>query len=969
MNDCQQYQTLLLEHLYGLLDNAEDRAVLDHLGTCSACQVALATARHEQALLATAAKQEFPAVRFDPPSAAAERPAPQPQLAEEEAPAPVVFRPAVWRRWAVAAAIVLALGGLAAPATYYGVDYVQTRDAVYAHADQVNAVEQSVGQLGNQMNRLPAEKRDKIQAVFQAASDRQLNVVVSGPQRVQVGAPSEYRIQTRNLDGKPVPARLDVTVVDKAKNKVLLEEKDIQSGGEHQLTLLPNLELRPDAVLALEVKARRDGDADAASTLSENLELAAPVYVTHLATDRPMYQLGETVRFRSLTLERFSLKPPADDFRLVYTITKPTGEKVDILSGSSRLMPVDGKGGELRGPDGKPLRGLGCGEYVLDPITGGEYTLSVREANNRFPPQERKFIVNAYQASLLNKELNFDRSSYGAGDSVTAKLHVTRPTGDPAARCQATPAIWIDNAPYGTNGQAGGPASSFAADDQGNVNVVFKLPAAIERGQASLSVTLLDGKVPDVITRTIPIVLKKLQIEFFPEGGDLIAGADNRVYFQVRTTLDKPGDLRGQVIDERGHMVVADVQTLTDADAPGVNQGMGVFTFRPEPDRKYELKIATPLGIASKHPLPESKPDGVVLNVLDGVTGPDDPIRVKVCSPRSDKALLVGAYCRGRLLDHQMVTVKQGECAEISLRPSSGTGGVYRITAFEDLSGPNPNRRQLVPRAERLVYRQPAEQLKLAIRPDRSQYIPGDRVTLTVTARNEKDQPTGAVVLLSAVDQRTLTMADEKTARTMPTHFLLTTEVRKPEDLEHADFLVSADRRARQALDLLLGTQGWRRFAEQDPTKFRQQFHADAERLLVTIGQSSPRVFDFAQEEARKVAQDFDARYQKLEGEYQEASAGLAVVRDGSRRPGRRRPAATLRRLAGALWPAGGSARRTAPHRPGPDRPGLAAAAPGDPHAPRSLWERRWGPWPYSFSQSCRSCGFSRMGQRREAGC
>ena len=315
-----------------------------------------------------------------------------------------------------------------------------------------------------------------------------------------------------------------------------------------------------------------------------------------------MYQLGETVRFRSLTLERFSLKPPAEDFRLIYTITKPTGEKVDILSGSSRLLAADGKGPELRGPDGKPLRGLGSGEFALDPITGGEYTLSVREGNNRFPPQERKFIVNAYQASQLNKELNFDRSSYGAGDTVVARLHVTRPSGDPAARCRATPAIWIDNQPYGTNGQPGGPAAAFTADDQGNVNVVFKLPAAIERGQASLSVALQDGKVPDTITRTIPIVLKKLQVEFFPEGGDLIAGADNRVYFQVRTTLDKPGDLRGQVVDDRGTVVVNDVQTLTDSDAPGVNQGMGVFTLRPESARNYELKIDLAAGHRQQAP-------------------------------------------------------------------------------------------------------------------------------------------------------------------------------------------------------------------------------------------------------------------------------------------------------------------------------------------------------------------------------
>ena len=88
-----------------------------------------------------------------------------------------------------------------------------------------------------------------------------------------------------------------------------------------------------------------------------------------------------------------------------------------------------------------------------------------------------------------------------------------------------------------------------------------------------------------------------------------------------------------------------------------------------------------------------------------------------------------------------------------------------------------------------------------------------------------------------------LTLADEKTARSMPTHFLLTTEVRRPEDLEYADFLLGPQPKAAQALDLLLGTQGWRRFAEQDPGQFREQHHDkdEAERLLVTIGQSAPR--------------------------------------------------------------------------------------------------------------------------------
>jgi hypothetical protein len=875
MHDCTHYQSLLLDHLYGLLDDAENQAILNHLGACAACQASLEGARRQQRLLAAAAKQAFPAVRFEVPA--------REEAVPEVIPLPQPRRARRWGRWAVAAAaLLLVAGGLGVPAAWYGHDYAQARAAVRAHDDEVAQVEQKVKELAAEERNLPGEKQQEVAKVWQKAHDRQVNLVVSGPQRVQVGAPSQFHIETRNLDGLRVASRLDVRVVDQVKKEVVFEEKDVRSDGEHQLTLQPNLPLRPGAALALEVEARREADADAASSLSEHLDLAAPVYVTHLATDRPMYQPGDTVRFRSLTLERFSLKPPAEDFHLVYTLTRPSGEKSVFLSGASRLRSADGKPGELRGPDGQSLRGLGSGEFALEPgAPGGEYTLTVSEAGNRFPPQERKFLVNAYQASPLNKELNFDRSSYGAGDTVVAKVKVTRAGGEPATRCRATAAIFIDGQPYGTDGRHGGQSPPFTADDGGQVDVVFKLPPAMERGEASLSVELLDGKVPDVITRTIPVVLKKLLVEFFPEGGDLIAGADNRVYFQVRTTLDKPGDLRGRVVDDRGAVVVDDVHTLTDASQPGVNQGMGAFAFRPDPARKYELKVDSPLGVTSTHPLPEAKADGVVLNVPDGVTGPDDPIRVKVCSPRADKSLLVGAYCRGRLLDHQPVTVKQGDCAEVTLRPSQGAGGVYRITAFEDQGGPGV-KRQLVPRAERLVYRRPKEQLKLAVQPSQSQFIPGDRVSLTVTARDEQDRPTGAVVLLSVVDRRTLTMADEKTARSMPTHFLLTTEVRKTEDLEHADFLLTDKPEAPQALDLLLGTQGWRRFAEQDPTNFRKRFADEAERLLVTIGQSSSKVTDFAREEVSRVEQDFDQRSHKLQDERNEAAAGLATLRNDS---------------------------------------------------------------------------------------
>src|SRR5207302_7348203 len=138
-----------------------------------------------------------------------------------------------------------------------------------------------------------------------------------------------------------------------------------------------------------------------------------------------------------------------------YTLTKPTGEETPVLMGMPLLM--DEKGAPLLGPDNKPIRGVGAGELTLDPAApGGEYTLSVREAESRFAPQQRKFIVNQYENPRLNKELDFTRKSYGPGDDVVAACKVARVEGGAiVAQQPVIAAIHIDGKPYGPDGKEG----------------------------------------------------------------------------------------------------------------------------------------------------------------------------------------------------------------------------------------------------------------------------------------------------------------------------------------------------------------------------------------------------------------------------------------------------------------------------------------------------------------------------------
>jgi anti-sigma factor RsiW len=856
---CGHCQAQLLDYLYDLLEPNEQRLVEQHLSTCAACQAALAGARGQQHLLAHAARLEFPGVRFETPTSLPLSP---------RRPALTPVRRS-WKRWAVAAGLLLALlsGGIVGVG--YWNDYNDNLQQIAQHQRLLADAEKKIHGIGEQLIEAQGKNAQEAARLRAGLQEGQLKVVVSGPETVQPGAPTPYEIQTTNADGQPMPAQLDVRVRDETR-RVVHEEKAVPSNGHYRLSLPPNLPFKPGSKLAMEVVARREGGQR--GEVHEELELAQPLYVTHLTTDKPLYLPTETVHFRSLTLDRFSLTPPEEDFQVLFYLIKPDGSETLISQGKSLVLAHERDSVPMVGPDNKPIRGIGCGEVLIPAnAPGGEYTLRVVEANNRFPKQERKFLVNKFEREHLNKELEWSQRSYGPGDLVIATCKVARAEGGKAPNgYQVTASVNIDGVDHDVDGKVGYRPWELttAADD--TVQVKFRLPATIHKGNASLSVRFRDNAFVETLVKPIPIVLNKLLVEFFPEGGDLVAGVPNRVYFQVRSTLGKPADLRGKIVDATGQVVVENVATFTLPDQPGANQGMGAFELTPKltGQGKYELKIESPTGIQGKYELPVVKDDGVVLSIPNGVSAPGEPIRVVVHSPGADRSLLVGAYCRGRLMDHQTMTVKKGEAAAVELKPAQERGGVYRVTVFEETVA-DARRPSLVPRAERLVYRQPAEQLKLSVTSDRPQYIPGDAVHLTVAAASERGTPIPAILLLAVVDKSIVTLADEKTARSMPTHFYLSSEVRKPEDLEHADFLLGPHEKARTVLDLLLGTQGWRRFAEQDPEKFRKSAppeDMDAERLLVSIGQSVPRSVDLLErdlEDLRKKGEEEQTRLEE----------------------------------------------------------------------------------------------------------
>jgi len=731
-----------------------------------------------------------------------------------------------------------------------------------------------------------------------ALAEKYSYLQVRGPDVLQAGAPSVYTIEARNLQEQEISANLVCRLVDatvreqqraQARKRDLRSQKGIGneaglippalppaanvtaprptptpaeettdahnkqvfglvrelpvkklSPGKFQVVIPGDLELKPTSDVRLEITAQTEDRQP--SRLTRELHLVPPVYVTHVTTDKPLYRPGDVVGIRSLTLDRFTQRPAEEPMVLIYRITDERGETFYETSGSALLVdPRQGGAhrGEAfyRGPDGTPVRGVGAAQVLLpSTLRPGEYTLTVSEANNRFAPETRRFTVASTVKDRLKKELEFDRRGYAPGEEVVAVVRLAHTErGKPLAEQPLLAGVVIDGKEYDQHGVLAAGSIAARTDTHGVAIIRFRLPEVIERGQGSLTVWFEEAGQLESFSRPLPILLRKVKVEFFPEGGDLVAGVPNRVYFAARSPQGRPVDISARLIGEDGSSI--SLETLRDPARPGANQGVGSFWLpHPQVGQKWVLVLEQPAGLEAEYSFPQVKPFGVVMNVPDPVLGELRPIRVNLTSVGKDRKLLVGAVCRGRLVAHTSVTALDGKDVSVELEPEGPAGGVYRITVFEEIDDGQRSGRQLLPVAERLVFRKPHHRLRLDFDMPRPFALPGEKMALGIRATDEKGQAAPSILYLAVVDRAVLDHANDRTARSMPTHFYLMTEVRDAEDLEDADFLLSEDPLAPVALDLLLGTQGWRRFAEQEPAAFRARYGQAAERLLVGLG-------------------------------------------------------------------------------------------------------------------------------------
>ncbi|RSK30257.1 MG2 domain-containing protein [Hymenobacter metallilatus] len=413
----------------------------------------------------------------------------------------------------------------------------------------------------------------------------------------------------------------------------------------------------------------------------------------------------------------------------------------------------------------------------------------------------QRFTTYQQQALQEKVYLHLDRPLYLSGEVLWFKAYVTDGTsGKPLAMSKIVYVEVLDRNRQPVL-QAKVPLRN--ATGQGS----FQLPAALSSGSYTVRaytnwmknfspefyfhapVTFVNTLQASGVVSTLDTTA--YDVQFFPEGGNLVRGVPSKVAFKVSSRTGQSVAVEGTVLDGQGQ---------TQASFRTLKFGMGSFNLTPATTAPYTAVLKLPNGRLLTRQLPAAFADGYVLRLTEADA---QHLRLTVQAPghNAETVYLLG-HARQRLALATTAPLRNGQ-AEFVVDKQALAEGISHFTLFN-------GRRQ--PVCERLYFRRPTTQLALQARPDKRQYAARSKVSLQLTTATATGQALPAN--LSVAVYRTDSLVAETGADIRSYLWLTSDLVGAIED--PAYYFDSAGPEAAAATDNLMLTHGWSRFRWED---------------------------------------------------------------------------------------------------------------------------------------------------------
>ena len=298
-------------------------------------------------------------------------------------------------------------------------------------------------------------------------------------------------------------------------------------------------------------------------------------------------------------------------------------------------------------------------------------------------------------------------------------------------------------------------------------------------------------KVPE--SSTAKAVIAKPDLQFFPEGGQLIAGLPSKVAFKAVSINGLGIGVKGSVTDNSG-------KTISHFES--AHLGMGFFSFTPEAGKLYKANIMFADGSKTSLDLPAPATKGIAITV------DNDSL------PKTGVKILSNAayYNENKGKDYTLLIYSGGSATTVPIKLDSSVisldilkrhlhTGIATITLFSDVNEPL---------CERLIFVQNYDNLSLNLTTDKSSYATREKVSIKLNAKTRADSAALGHFSVSVIDESKMEVNEDK-ENTILSNLLLTSDLKGTLEQPNYYFTKITDEKLKE-LDLVMLTHGYRRF-------------------------------------------------------------------------------------------------------------------------------------------------------------
>ncbi len=478
-----------------------------------------------------------------------------------------------------------------------------------------------------------------------------------------------------------------------------------------------------------------------------------------LTTEKPIYQPGQIIHVRALALDCANHEASADG-KLTFEVEDSRGNKVFKKATQTDAF------------------GVASAEFALaDEVNLGTYHLRALTGEPDAPTNTAEIALNVERYVLpkfkVAVELSTDgkkqKHGFQPGDHVTGTVRVNyffgKPVGNAGIEIKASSA---DVSIFEVGSIKG------KTDSDGAYKFDLTLPKyfagrSLSQGAARV---LIEATVKDYAghseNRSEPITVSEspLLITAVPEGGLLAPNLENQVFVLVSypdgspakamLTIKADGNDPQRVITDDGGVGIARIK------AENRSQSIEVEAIDPEGNR------------ASRKVNLESREgdEQILLRADRALYRAGDRIQVKIFSTKKHGAAYIDVVKEGQTVLTRDVDLNNGE-AELTLTATPEMTGTVDLGAYLFGRGARPIG------AHRVIFVQPADELKIETVADAPLYKPGSEAKVQFRVTNSRGQGVHAALGLQVVDEAVFALA-EKEPGFAKVFFYLEQEAMKP---------------------------------------------------------------------------------------------------------------------------------------------------------------------------------------------